>query len=124
MQKQEDQGCDLIDTIVECGEEGTEKSEITDQDLKWMRQAQKMKLFSENTRNWATLSLTVLFIVLCGVFYFVCPVCMFAILIASAVLCPFANSLNAPLWMAIILLTLSGWSFTNGGLEIRWKSSA
>jgi hypothetical protein len=30
--------------------------------------------------------------------------------------------LNAPLWLAILLLTIGGWSFTAGALEVRWKS--
>jgi hypothetical protein len=63
-------------------------------------------------------------LVLCLVFYMLCPRCLFGILLLSACLCPFFNSMNAPLWLAIVLLTMSGWSFTAGAFSISWNAKS
>ena len=76
------------------------------------------------SRDCGVLLFTILTLLLCLVFFLFCPKCMFGILALSACLCPFYNSMNAPLWLAIILLTLSGWSFTSGSFQVSWIAHA
>ena len=107
------------------GEEGIEVAIplIRDQDRDWVVHSQRTQYIRSQFHDLAILCLTLLCIVLCAVFYMVCPRCLFGILIFSACLCPWYNSLNFSLWLAIILLTASGWSFSGGALSIEWHNS-
>jgi hypothetical protein len=87
-----------------------------------MAQCRRAKLVSTQWLNCAILTLTVLTLFLCGISYLFCPNCLFGILFFCALLCPCIHPLNAPLWVAIILLTISGWSFTAGALSLSWNA--
>lgn len=86
----------------------------------WVSQCRRARLLSAQWMDCGVLCLTVLSLVLCLVFYFICPNCLFAVLLFCAILCPCIHPLNAPLWLAIILLTVSGWSFTVGSFSVAW----
>lgn len=72
-------------------------------------------------QNCAVVCLTFIMICFCFVAFVFCPNCLFAILIISACMCPFFHPMNAPLWLAIVLLTVGGWNFTMGALTVSWK---
>jgi hypothetical protein len=86
----------------------------------WMAQCRHAKLLSTQWLECAVLALTVTALFLCGLSYLFCPNCLFAILLFCAFLCPCIHPLNAPLWVAIILLIISGWSFTTGAFSVSW----
>ena len=86
--------------------------------------ANRIKLMTSRTTDCGVLCFTIFCLILCGVFFLFCPRCIFGVLILSACLCPFFNSMNAPLWLAIVLLTVSGWSFTGGAFSISWNAHA
>jgi len=89
----------------------------------WLEQARIVRQKTACASDCAMLLLTLLLVFLCFLSYSICKNCLFALLIFCAALCPFFHSFNLPLWIAIILLTISGWSFTTGALSISWKSS-
>jgi hypothetical protein len=95
---------------------------MNDRDGDWVVHAKRTKYLTENFHDFGVLCLMLLSIVLCLVFYMICPRCLFGILIFSACLCPFFHPMNAPLWLAIVLLVVSGWSFTTGALSITWNN--
>jgi hypothetical protein len=97
---------------------------IKDQDGDWVVHAKRTRYMAGQFRDLGVICLMMLCIVACLVFYMICPRCLFGILIFSACLCPFYNPMNAPLWLAIILLTLSGWSLTTGALSITWNNGS
>jgi hypothetical protein len=84
--------------------------------------AQRIKALTARHQDSGVLCFTAAALVLCVAFYVFCPRCLFAVLLLSACLCPFFNAMNAPLWLAIVLLTLSGWSFTAGSLSVSWSA--
>jgi hypothetical protein len=88
----------------------------------WVVHVKRTKLLTESAKNCGILCFTLLMLLLCIISYVFCQECLFVLLIVSACLCPFFHPLNAPLWLAIVLLTVGGWSFTAGAMEIRWKS--
>jgi uncharacterized membrane protein len=87
----------------------------------WVHYNYRTKSIQDHARNWAVLCLTIITILLCLVFYVICRECLFAVLIFSACLCPFFHPMNAPLWLAILLLVVSGWTFTTGALTVSWS---
>ena len=89
-------------------------------DNAWVVHAERVKTLSETTKRGAVMLVTCTALVLCIVFFFVCPNCMFGVLLVSACMCPWFHSMNAPLWLAIVLLTVSGWSLTAGFLSVTW----
>jgi len=89
----------------------------------WVVHARRVQSMSEQSRGCGMLLFTILLLVLCLASFMFCQECLFGILIISACLCPFFHPLNAPLWLAIVLLTVGGWSFTTGALSISWKSN-
>jgi hypothetical protein len=88
----------------------------------WAVHSKRTEYLRTQFHDLAILCLTLICIVLCAVFYVVCPKCLFGVLIFSACLCPWYNSLNVSLWLAIILLTVSGWSFSVGVFSLEWHS--
>jgi hypothetical protein len=90
--------------------------------IQWVRHKKDVYEKRRIFHDLGVMLFTLLCVGLCVVFYIFYPELMFAILFVSACLCPFYNSMNAPLWLAIILLTISGWSFTTGSLSITWKN--
>jgi len=86
--------------------------------------AARVKEMSTRSRDGLTMCFTIFLLTLCGLFFVFCPRCLFGVLILCACLCPFFNSLNAPLWLAIILLTMTGWSFTGGAFSISWNAKS
>ena len=94
----------------------------TDYSTNWVVHARRTQLLSEAGQNCGILCFTLLMLLLCIISFAFCQECLFVLLIVSACLCPFFHPLNAPLWLAIVLLTVGGWSFTAGAMEIRWKS--
>ena len=86
------------------------------------RYAQRIKAIAARSQDGGVMCFTIAALVMCMVFYVVCPHCLFGVLLLSACLCPFFNSMNAPLWLAIVLLTLSGWSFTGGSFSVSWNA--
>ena len=87
----------------------------------WLAYYNRTRRMQEHARNWAEMLLTVGSIILCILFFFTCKPCLFAIIIFSAILCPCFHSMNAPLWIAIAILVLTGWSFTTGRFSINWS---
>lgn len=88
----------------------------------WVAHVKRTEHTSTTFQNCGVLCFTILLLLLSLVSFMFCQECLFAILVVSACLCPFFHPLNAPLWLAILLLTIGGWSFTAGALEIRWNS--
>lgn len=114
---------DLSDEMEEAREPESKSTTLTESDLLWIRHAKKTKMIAEQSRNWAVVFLTVASLILCLVFYIMCPEYLFLILLFSAILCPFFHPMNAPLWLAILLLTVSGWTFTTGVFSIKWSGT-
>jgi hypothetical protein len=117
---------DMIDQA-EKGERGDESIEsaiplMRDQDGDWVVHAQRTNYLTGQFRDLGVMCLMLLCLVLCLVFYMICPRCLFGVLIFSACLCPFFHPMNAPLWLALVLLTVSGWSFSTGALSITWNN--
>lgn len=81
----------------------------------------KTRAYNEGVKNCGVLCFTVFVIILCLVSFFFCQQCLFFLLIFSACLCPFFHPMNAPLWLAIVLLTVGGWNFTMGALTVTWN---
>ena len=88
----------------------------------WVAHIHRTRAAAESFHNCGILCFTLLLLIMCLASYIYCQECLFVILLVSACLCPFFHPLNAPLWLAIVLLTIGGWSFTAGAMEIRWKS--
>lgn len=57
----------------------------------------------------------------CIVSYLYCKLCLFVVVLLCLVCCICIPGLNAPLWFAIVLLWLSGYSFSNGQLRLTWN---
>lgn len=110
------------------GDDSDEKMEtgiplIKDEDCdQWVVHANRTKYIAGQFHDLGVLCFMLICLVLCVVFYMTCPRCLFGILLLSACLCPFFHPMNAPLWLAIVLLTVSGWSFTTGSLSISWNN--
>jgi hypothetical protein len=94
------------------------------QDTAWMVHAERVKSLTEWSRGVGIMLLTSGSVMLCLLFYFICPRCLFGMLLFSACLCPWCNTMNAPLWLAIVLLVVSGWTFTAGYLSVTWNSGS
>ena len=115
-------GGDEIKKELEDDCEAPEATECTKKTPLWYIQENRTRYLSDQFRQTGVMCLTLLSIVLCLVFFFLCPRCLFGILFLSLCLCPFFHPMNAPLWFAIILLTISGWSFTTGALQVSWHA--
>ena len=94
---------------------------IKEPDDSWVVHAERVRSLAESTRKMAVWLVTAISLLLCVIFFFVCPKCMFGVLLLSACLCPWIHAMNAPLWLAIVLLTVSGWSLTTGFLSVTWS---
>ena len=94
---------------------------IKEQDA-WVVHAERVRSLAEWGRGGAIMLVTAFSLVLCLIFYVTCPKCLFGVLLVSACMCPWANSMNAPLWLAIVLLIVSGWTFTAGYLSVTWNN--
>jgi hypothetical protein len=81
----------------------------------------KTKTYNEGVQNCGVMCVTLVALLLCVISFFTCQECLFALLIVSACLCPFFHPMNAPLWLAIVLLTVGGWNFTVGALTVTWN---
>jgi hypothetical protein len=110
----------------ECGDcDGTSEAAmplVRDRDSDWVVHAKRTNYVASQFRDLGVICLMFLSVGACIVFYFYCTQCLFGILIFSACICPYYNTMNIPLWTAIVLLTLSGWSLTAGNLVVTWKS--
>jgi hypothetical protein len=95
---------------------------MNERDEDWVVHANRTHYIAGQFRDLGVLCFMLLCSVLCLVFYMVCPKCLFGVLLLSACLCPFFHPMNAPLWLAIVLLTLSGWRFTFGSLAVTWNN--
>jgi hypothetical protein len=111
---------------VECGDcDGTCEAAVplvNDRDGDWVVHAKRTNYVAGQFRDLGVICLMFLCVAACLFFYFYCTQCLFGVLIFSACLCPYYNTMNIPLWISIILLTLSGWSITAGHLVLRWDS--
>ena len=103
---------------IECGIPLMKEQENT----AWMVHAERVQSLAEWSRRMGVMLLTLGSLMLCILFYFTCPKCLFGVLLFSACLCPWCNTMNAPLWLAIFLLILSGWTFTAGYFSVTWNS--
>ncbi len=81
----------------------------------------KTRAYREEVKNCGVMCFTLIMLILCFASFFVCQQCLFVLLVVSACLCPFFHPLNAPLWLAIVLLTVGGWNFTMGALTVTWN---
>jgi hypothetical protein len=84
--------------------------------------AERVREATDRGKRMAVLLMTVVSLLLCVYFYFACPKCLFGILVVSAYMCPWYHMMNAPLWVAIFMLVISGWTFTFGYLTVTWNS--
>lgn len=109
--KECENGCDDIETAIPL---------IQTND--WVVHAKRAEHVRSQFRDLGVMLVVIICLAACVVFYFICPKCIFGILIFSACLCPFFHPMNAPLWLAIVLLIVSGWSFTAGNLSVTWSS--
>lgn len=96
-----------------------ERKEDSDQ---WVVHANRTNEITGQFRDLGVMCFMLFCLALCVVFYMICPRCLFGVLLLSACLCPFFHPMNAPLWLAIVLLTVSGWSFTTGSLSVTWNN--
>ena len=94
---------------------------MRDSDSDWVVHAQRTSYLTGQFHDLGVMCLVILCLVLSLVFYMICPRCLFGVLIFSACLCPFLHPMNAPLWLAIVLLTVSGWSVSTGALSVTWN---
>ncbi len=116
----------LEEKRIDCIEPKEDKRSIFDKpkrcdDDDWILYNHRTRVIQEKAQSWAVLCLTIISLVLCLVFFIFCKPCMLGILFLSACLCPFYHSMNAPLWLAILLLAVGGWSFTTGALTVSWS---
>jgi hypothetical protein len=81
----------------------------------------KARAYREGVKNCGVMCFTLFLLIACFVSFLVCQRCLFVLLLISACLCPFFHPLNAPLWLAIVLLTVGGWNFTLGALTVTWN---
>jgi hypothetical protein len=81
----------------------------------------RTRAYDEAFGNCGIMCFTLLAIILCLISFIFCKQCLFLILIISACLCPFFHPMNAPLWLAIVLLVVGGWNFTMGALTVTWN---
>lgn len=88
----------------------------------WVVYKRRVEEITAQSRACGLLLFASALLILCLVSFIFCQSCLFAILVICACLCPFYPVLNGPLWLAIILLTVGGWSFTTGALSITWKA--
>ena len=88
----------------------------------WVVHAERTRTLAEGFRRGAAILMTAVSLVLCIVFYMTCPKCLFGVLVVSACMCPWFHSMNAPLWLALLLLAASGWTFTYGYLSVTWNN--
>lgn len=95
---------------------------VTEKDGDWVVHAKRTNYVAGQFRDLGVIILMVICVFSCLVSYFYCTQCLFGVLIFSACICPYYNAMNIPLWTAIVLLTLSGWSLTAGNLVVTWKS--
>jgi hypothetical protein len=95
---------------------------MKDRDGAWVVHASQTRRIAGQFHDLAVMCMTLMSILLCVVFYMICPKCLFGVLLLSACLCPFVHAMNVPLWLAIILLIVSGWSFSAGALSITWNN--
>ena len=77
--------------------------------------------YNATSQTFGVLCFTCASLLLCVLAFLYCTECLFMILIISACLCPFFHPMNAPLWLAIVLLTVGGWNFTMGALTVTWN---
>lgn len=89
----------------------------------WYIQENRARIFSDQCKQLAVMLFVYLFIICAVGFYFICPNCLFGILAVSIVLCPFYHQFNLTLWVAIVLLTFSGWTLTVGKLKVTWETN-
>lgn len=78
------------------------------------------KLREKVISGLATLIIILVALGACMLCYLYCFNCLFFIVIACFACCLCVPGLNVPLWFAIILLTVGGYSFTNGRLTLMW----
>ncbi len=81
----------------------------------------RTRAINETSKNCGIFCFTLITLILCVVSYGYCQQCLFVLLVVSACLCPFFHPMNAPLWLAIVLLTVGGWNFTVGALTVTWN---
>ena len=117
--------CD--ETDCQCMEDGydMESDEVRPSDRNAIRSYVihecRTRACNEASTNCGIMCFTLITLILCVVSYTYCQQCLFALLIVSACLCPFFHPMNAPLWLAIVLLTVGGWNFTVGALTVSWN---
>jgi hypothetical protein len=68
-----------------------------------------------------SISVIILMLGACILSYFYCKSCLVAIVIFSLFFCLCVPGLNVPLWIGIVLLIISGYSFTNGKMTLVWN---
>ena len=105
-------------------EEGIESAIplMKDRDGDWVVHAKQTRRLTGQFHDIAVMCMTFIGIAACIVCYMMCPKCLFGILLLSVCMCPFIHSMNIVLWLAIILLIVSGWSFSAGALSITWNN--
>ena len=89
----------------------------------WYIQENRARIFSDQCKQMAVMIFVYLFLVAAVGFYFICPNCIFGILGLSLLLCPFYHQFNLTLWIAIVLLTFSGWTITVGKFRLSWETN-
>ncbi len=106
------ESCDEVDTAVP----------LIHPNEGWTVHADRTRYLRDQFHSLAVLFLVLACVVMCIIFYITCTKCLFFILLFCVLLCPFHNSFNLPLWIAIIMLIISGWTFSAGALSITWNN--
>lgn len=57
----------------------------------------------------------------CIISYFYCKSCLLGVVGFCFLCCLCVPGLNFPLWIAIVLLVIGGYSFTNGRMTFTWN---
>lgn len=107
------------------------ESSETDEKLKREKEAEMLKWISSelNKRHeksfWSRVIMPLAMVAVTlaglGVCAALCVPCLFGILAFSAITCPCVPVMNLPLWSAIFILIIQGWSLTNGHLSLIWS---
>jgi hypothetical protein len=114
----------LEDGLSYCSDQGSDSVELLkkrDAHPSYVVHECRTRAYNEGVKNCGVLCFTLFVLILCVASFFFCQNCLFVLLIVSACLCPFFHPMNAPLWLAIVLLTIGGWNFTVGALTITWN---
>lgn len=78
-------------------------------------------LYVKTVECFVGTTVLVLMLCICLLCYYYCISCLLGIVLVSLCLCPFLPYFNVPLWIALVILVVSGYRITNGHLSLVWE---